>query len=104
MATISDNRTAGGKITRSRRTPTASAIPYACSPPSNVVAQEAEEEGSGNPNWISNVIYPIKFIASGAAKVFSFFRNDYDEESSDDDNDDDSGIIYACFDYLLYAP
>ncbi|KAH9620696.1 hypothetical protein KSS87_017861 [Heliosperma pusillum] len=89
MTTISDTRTAGGKITRNRRPPPSSRTPYtrpSIPPPSQ------EHEDIENPNWLSNLIYPAKVIASGAGKFFSFFAND-DSSSSEDDseNDDDEG-------------
>ena len=71
-------------MTRIRRPPPSSRIPYARPSPSLVVKEDETE----NPNWLSNLIYPAKVIVSGAGKILNFFGNDYSSSS-----EEDSGII-----------
>ncbi|XP_074286839.1 protein KAKU4 [Silene latifolia] len=95
MATVSsrpDTRTAGGKITRNRRPPPSSRTPYAR--PSMPPPPE-EQEDIENPNWLSNLIYPAKVIASGAGKLLSFFGNDDSSSSEDDSENDDDEVDEA---------
>ncbi|KAL9230469.1 hypothetical protein vseg_005815 [Gypsophila vaccaria] len=86
-----DHRTAGGKITRTRRPAPSSRTPYA-RPPTPPAAEAAEDE-IANPNWLSSLIYPAKVIVSGAGKILSFFGNDSEDEDDEDDSeyDDDEG-------------
>ncbi|GKD02460.1 hypothetical protein Tco_1177434, partial [Tanacetum coccineum] len=49
----------------------------------------------GNPNWLTGLVYPIKFVAGGARKILSSIWNpntwDYSEDESDSGTEDESG-------------
>ncbi|GJV37428.1 hypothetical protein Tco_1409905 [Tanacetum coccineum] len=49
----------------------------------------------GNPNWLTGLLYPIKFVAGGARKILSSIWNpntwDYSEDESDSGTEDESG-------------
>ncbi|KAL8166489.1 hypothetical protein V2J09_007988 [Rumex salicifolius] len=78
-----DGRTAGGKILRTRRARAAERTPYARPTPLPPPAEDLVAESSGNPNWLSGLIYPARAIASGAGKILSsVFGPDYLSSSS----------------------
>nr|XP_043640321.1 protein KAKU4-like isoform X2 [Erigeron canadensis] len=77
----------GGKILKSRKTATRT-TPYDRPIP-------PQSQQSENPNWLTGLVSPAKFVAGGATKILSSFWNPKTwatpSSSSSEDSDSDSG-------------
>lgn len=84
----------GGKILKSRRTATQTTPYDRPIPPSQSQPPVLEPE---NPNWLSGLVSPAKFVAGSATKIISSLWNPKswaEHSSSSSDTDSESGILF----------